>query len=62
MKINTGISINDVESVIDPVSGRLTFKYELTSGITVEASSIKELVTKINNHFQTEEVDHGQAD
>jgi len=58
------ISINDVEPVRDPVSGRMTFKYELAPGQTIEASSIVELVLKIKAHFEKEkqEFDHGQAD
>jgi len=56
------ISMNEVETTFDPLSDRTTFKYELTPGVTVEASSIAELVKKIKQHFYESEVDHGQGD
>ena len=56
------ISINDVETTKDSVSGRVTFKYELSPGVTIEAKSIVELVLKIKQHYSNEEFDHGQAD
>ena len=59
---NDRISINDVEPVRDPVSGRMTFKYELSPGVTIEAKSIVELILKIKQHYSNEEFDHGQAD
>ncbi len=56
------ISLNDVETRKDPVSGHTTFRYELAPGQTIEAKSIVELVLKIKQHFNEEELDHGQAD
>lgn len=56
------ISLNDVETVKDPVSGRVTFVYELGPSQKIEASSIVELVLKIKAHYEEQEFDHGQAD
>jgi hypothetical protein len=60
--MNTKISINDVDTVTDAVSGRTTFRYELAPGQTIEASSIVELVKRIQWHYEEQEEDHGQAD
>lgn len=57
-----GISINDVETQTDTVSGRVTYKYELSPGVTIEAGSIVELVKRIQWHYEQQEEDHGQAD
>jgi hypothetical protein len=57
-----GISINDVETITDKVSGRVTYFYELSPGVTIEARSIVELVKRIQWHYEGLEEDHGQAD
>ena len=59
---NDRISINDIETIVDPISDRTTFRYELTPGVTIEAKSIVELVLKIKAHFAESEFEHGQAD
>jgi len=59
---NNRISLNDVKTQTDPVSGRVTYKYELSPGATIEAKSIVELVLRIKQHYNNEEFDHGQAD
>lgn len=57
------ISINDVETKHDPVSGRTTFRYELAPGAVIEANSIVELVKKLKEYSNSIGVeDHGQGD
>ena len=57
-----GISINDVETITDKVSGRVTYFYELSPGVTIEASSIVELVKRIQWYYEEQEEEYGQTD
>jgi len=59
---NDRISLNDVKTQTDPVSGRVTYKYELSPGATIEASSIVELVKRIQWHYEQLEEEYGQTD